>query len=243
MKKYLLFLFVSISLFTTGCNKEDAKKLVLDKTSTQLYQLETSLITSNGTNVTYQSRDPYVASVKETGEVTANFVGETIIDVKADEGTAEFKVTVNGKYHTFDEPCRDWTKTKSQVFEMHPSLTFSASGDYWMATVDENKAMILQYKFDSSDKLESSAITIHQDYAIQAMYFLAERYLPVTEVDGYYFFINGLTASTANTSVAMTKMSGYKVYMIMYLPYTSSKAGDTNCISMPFIALPHSWKE
>ena len=243
MKRILIYFFVVISAVFVSCSKEGAKKLILDKASTSLYQKETSFITSNGTNVTYTSRDPYVASVKETGEVTANFVGETVIDVKADEGIAEFKVTVTPKYYTFDEPCHDWTKTKNEVFAMHPSLSFSASGEYWIATVDESKAMILQYKFNSANKLESSAITIHQDYALSAMYFLAERYLPVTEVDGYYFFINGLSTSTANTSVAMTKMSGYKVYMIMYLPYSSSKSAELIDFSAPSIVLPDAWKE
>ena len=41
-----------------------------------------------------------MAGVDEKGEVTARFVGETIIDVKADEGSAEFMVTVNGKVNT-----------------------------------------------------------------------------------------------------------------------------------------------
>ena len=243
MKQFYLLSIAVACMLICGCSKEEAKKLILDKSSTQLYQKETALITSNGTNVKYESRDPYVAGVDEKGEVTARFVGETIIDVKADEGSAEFKVTVNGKYHTFDEPCHDWTKTKSQVFAMHPSLSFSKSGDYWMATVDESKAMILQYKFNASDKLESSALSIHQDYAIQAMYFLAERYLPVTEKDGYYFFVNGLSTSTANTSVALTKITGYKAYMIMYLPYSSSKANDNVEISTPQISLPDTWKE
>ncbi len=238
----IVLLLVALGLFTVSCSKE-TKKLILDKSSTQLYQLETSMITSNGTKVTYESRDPYVASVKETGEVTANFVGETIIDVKADEGTAEFNVTVKGKYHTFNEPCHDWTKKRDEVFAMHPSLSFSISGDYWIATVDESKAMLIEYKFDSSNKLESSAITIHQDYALDAMHFLAERYLPVTQRDGYYFFVNGLSTSTANTSVAMTKMSGYKVYMIMYLPYNGTKAGGIDSINIPQITLPKSWKE
>jgi hypothetical protein len=243
MKKVILPLVMLACFLGVSCSKENAKKLILDKVSTQLYQSETALISSNGTNVKYESRDPYVAGVDENGEVTARFVGETIIDVKADEGSAEFKVTVNGKYHTFDEPCHDWTKTKSQVFAMHPSLSFSQSGDYWMATVDESKAMILQYKFNTSDKLESAALSIHQDYAIQAMYFLAERYLPITEKDGYYFFVNGLSTSTANTSVALTKITGYKAYMIMYLPYSSSKAGDIVDVSTLAITLPESWKE
>jgi len=243
MKKYLSLLLVVVSLFLSSCVKEEVKKLILDKTSTQLYQSETSLITSNGTNVTYQTRNPYVATVNETGEVTAHFVGETVIDVNADEGNAEFKVTVNGKYHTYDEPCHDWTKTKSQVFDMHPSLSFSPSGEYWVATLDASKAMILEYKFDSSDRLVSSAISIHQDYALQAMYFLSERYLPVTEKDGYYLFINGLSTATATTSVAMTKMSGYKVYMIMYLPYTSSKAGGIIEEHTPLIFFPDYMEE
>ena len=243
MKRFLIFFFVVISAVFVSCSKEEAKKLLLDKTSTSLYQNETSVITSNGTNVTYTSRNPYVATVKETGEVTAHFVGETVIDVKADEGTAEFKVTVTPKYYTFDEPCHDWTKTKNEVFAMHPSLSFSSSGEYWIATVNESKAMLLQYKFDSANKLESSAITIHQDYGVQAMYFLAERYFPVTKKDGYYFFINGLSTTTANTSIAMSKMPGYTVYMIMYMPYSSSKSVVLSDSGASSIILPEAWKE
>lgn len=243
MKKHLLFFCVSLGLLATGCNKEGPKKLLLDKISTQLYQSETSLITSNGTNVTYQSRNPYVATVDDEGLVTANFVGETIIDVKADEGKAEFKVTVNGKYHTFDEPCHDWTKTRSQVFAMHPTLSFSESGDYWMAIVDDNRAMLLQYGFDSSNKLISAAITISQDYAVQSMYFLSERYLPVTSKDGAYYFVNGITESTVDTIVSLSKITGYKVYMIVYLPYIPTKAEESVARNTPIISLPDKWKE
>ena len=112
-----------------------------------------------------------------------------------------------------------------------------------MAIVDDNRAMLLQYGFDSSNKLISAAITISQDYAVQSMYFLSERYLPVTSKDGAYYFVNGITESTVDTIVSLSKITGYKVYMIVYLPYIPTKAEESVARNTPIISLPDKWKE
>ena len=247
MKKILAFVAIIAGVFFVSCSKEESGKgikLILDKYSVSLHQKETVKITSNGTDVTYTSRNPNVADVEKNGEVTALFVGETVIDVKSNEGTAEFKVTVAPRYHTFIEPCHDWTKTRKEVFTMHPNLSFSLNDDHWGAMVDIDKAMIILYEFDSFDKLKSSSISISQDYAIESMYFLAERYLPIGEKNNVYYFANGLTTTTFDTIIAMSKLPGYRIYGIYYFPYTPSKSSDMIEFNIPeFCNLPECWKE
>ena len=106
MKKYIL-LIAAVAMFAAGCtekgngNGTTDKQLVLEQTSVTLHQNETFSIKSNGRHVYYESHDAFVAMADEEGVVKANYVGETVIDVIADEGKAEFKVTVAPKYNTF----------------------------------------------------------------------------------------------------------------------------------------------
>lgn len=244
MKANRVFLLLGLTFLILACSKED-EKLILDTTSTSLYSLETTTITSNGTNVTFTSRDPYVAGVDESGVVTARFVGETIIDVVASEGSAEFKVSVIPKYNTFTEPCHDWTKKSNEVFSIYSNLSFSQSGDYWGATVDKSKGIVYMFKFGDNDRLEATSMSISQSYAIEAVYFLSERYLPLDSQDGYYIWVDGLSTESITTYIAMTKISGYKAYMIMYLPYSSVKSSSPLLfpIDLPTNNLPEEWKE
>ena len=82
-----------------SCSKDEKEKLMINSTSVSLHSGDTHFITtSNGTNVTFESQNPYIALVNETtGEVTAMTIGTTIIDVYSDQGNAKVEVTVNKK--------------------------------------------------------------------------------------------------------------------------------------------------
>ena len=71
---------------------------------------------------------------------------------------------------------------------------------------------------------------INQDDVLEATKFLLERYWPLGTEDGSYYFVNGASPETITMGVILSKMSGYKIYDVMYLPYTSF----TRCIHNDF---------
>ena len=218
MKKILCLILLSTILFS--CSK-DEPKLMVNTTSVSLYSGYTHLITTtNGTNVTFESQNPYIAIVNETtGEVTAMTIGSTIINVYSDQGNAKVEINVNKKYNTYTEPCTDFSKTMSQIIAMYGEPD-SQTDNGIIYVHNKTKHFADMYFFDNT--LESSIAIIPQDYAVEAMKFLLERYLPIGTQDDMYIFANGTSPETVTMGVSMSKMSGYTLYQIIYIPYTSS---------------------
>ena len=219
MKKILSLLLLSAMLFS--CSKDDEPKLMVNTENVSLYSRDSHHITTtNGTNVKFKSQNPYIATVNETtGEVTAMTIGYTIIEVSSDQGRVQVGVTVKSKYNTFVEPCRDFTKTKSQIISMYGTPD-SQTGNTIGYVYENGKAHLADMYTFENDRLSGSAAIIHQDYAVEAMYFLAERYLPIGSQDGMYMFVNGHSKDKITMAVTLTKVQGYKLYYVTYMPYT-----------------------
>ena len=220
MKKILSVMLLCTLLLS--CSKDEKEKLMINSTSVSLHSGDTHFITtSNGTNVTFESQNPYIALVNETtGEVTAMTIGTTIIDVYSDQGNAKVEVTVNKQYNTFTEPCKDFTKTRSQIISMYGEPDSETDSGIAYA-YDDNVHIADMYIF-KNNKIQSSTAIINQDYAIETMKFLLERYWTLGEEDGLYMFVNGHSKETITMAVVMSKMSGYKLYQVMYFPYSSN---------------------
>lgn len=218
MKKILTILCLCMAF--ASCSK-DEEPLALNTTSVVLYaQDEHQITTTNGTNVSFESENPYIATVNSTtGKVTAMTIGKTTIRVNSDQGSARVSVEVKPVYNTYTEPCTDFSKTKSQIISMYGTPD-SESGSTIIYLHNKTKHFADMYLFDN--KLSSSAAVIPQDYAVEAMKFLLERYWVLGAEDGVYMFVNGHSAETITMGVALSKMSGYNYYMVMYIPYTSS---------------------
>ena len=184
------------------------------------------ITTSNGSNVSFMSANPYVAKVNErTGEVTAMTIGSTIIYVYSDQGNAQVSVTVNGKYSTFVEPCLEFSKYKAQIIKICgiPDSETDTSLVYY----HKNNEVHLADSYIFEDyKMSESVAVIDQDYAMEAMYFLSERYWSAGLQDGMYMFVNGYSKSDITMSVTLTKVPGYKLYYVIYMPYSSSTRCD-----------------
>lgn len=219
MKKILSLLLLSVMFFS--CSKNDEPKLMVNTDNVTLYSGDTHYITTtNGTNVKFKSQNPYIATVNETtGEVTAMTIGYTIIEVSSDQGQVQVGVTVKKKYNTFVEPCKDFSKTKSQIISMYGTPDSQTESTIGYIYENDNVHIADMYNFEN-DRLSGSIALIHQDYAVETMYFLAERYLPIGSQDGMYMFVNGNSKDNITMAVTLTKVQGYKLYYVIYMPYT-----------------------
>ena len=178
------------------------------------------ITTVNGTNVTFESDNPYIATVdKISGKVTARTIGVTMIRVSSNQGNASVRVTVEPVYNTFKEPFVNFKKTRNQVISAcgTPDSETSNGLLYYHSSVGKHVADI--YLFEN-DFLSSSTALINQDFASEAMQFLLERYVPIDSEGGMYMFVNGDSIETITMGITLFKMSGYKLYCVQYMPYT-----------------------
>lgn len=228
MKKIIIIAIILLNLVAFLSCAGD-KKLTLNASFVELYAHDKHTITTNGSNVSFSSENPYIATVNSTtGVVTAMTIGKTSIKVTSDQGDAEVLVNVNQKYNTYVEPCTDFSKTKSQIISMYGNPDVSDSGG--IAYVYDDKKHFGDMYFFSNSKLYASTAIINQDYAVELMNFLGERYWAIGSEDGQYVFANGSSIETITMGVVMSKMSGYKLYSVTYMPYTD----DTRSIYEEF---------
>lgn len=147
--------------------------LLLKDYSATLYAADTFRIISNGKDVSYRSKNQYVANVDGNGLITANFVGETIVEVLSKEGSTEFFVDVEPRYSYCKEPTLDFSKTKGQIKDMYYFTSgYYDLGDLIVAPVDN---YFYGYLFDG-DVLASICIFAKGVSYTRASGFLGERY-------------------------------------------------------------------
>ena len=82
--KRILFYSIAVVLLTTfaACSKDDEdNSSITSSKSIELTSQKTSQIEYSDSRVSYSSEDEYVATVSETGLITAKRIGETYIDV------------------------------------------------------------------------------------------------------------------------------------------------------------------
>lgn len=239
MKKIaIIFAIVGLLL---GCSNEP--QLNLNTTQVEMYALDEHLITSDGTNVHFSSRNPYIATVNETtGVVTARTIGETIIDVTADQGNAVLKVIVKPKHHLYTEPCVDFTKTKDEIVSMFGTPDSDTdSGIMYAYAVEATDIHIADmYLFGSNDILSASCALINESAALDLVEFLCERYVPVDIDGGSYYLVNGISDDTITMVVMVTEMSGYTINQVIYAPYskdTRAYAELRSAVNVPLEAI------
>lgn len=225
MKKFLLLCVAIASVAFVGCSDDDDESLKLNKKSITLHSLDEFQIECSGTNVTYKSKDTYVAGVDEFGKVTAMLIGETDIEVVANEGHAKLHVIVAPKYNLYKEPYTDWGKSKNDVVAAcgNPDESTDTSISYAFDDIH----IMTTYMFENN-KLKGAVAAIHSDYATELASFLCERYIPVGNSGGMYLFVD----RDNKTVLGMRKMSGYKVYQVAYAPYDSQQNLSSQIFSM-----------
>lgn len=221
MRKQLVFLLFVVMLSFAGC--EDTPQLNLNTNQIELYSTDEHLITSDGTNVRFSSQNPYIAAVNETtGVVTARTIGETVIDVIADQGSATLKVVVKPRYSLYNEPCTDFSKTKDDIIAMFGEPdTETSTGIAYLYATDSSCIHISDMYLFESNKLSSSCALINESAALDLVKFLCERYIPVSMEGTTYYLVNGVDNESITKMVMVTKMTGYTVYQVIYAPYTN----------------------
>lgn len=217
MKK-LAIIFAAIAVLVS-CTKS----LELNTYEIYVYSLDEHLITSNGTNVSFSSRNPFVASVNETtGTVTALHVGETYIDVVSDQGSALLKVVVKPLYREITDPYLKWGATKQEVKDAVNKDVFEESSTmitYLYGNANEGDThVVTMYLFDKNNSLESVCIGTNNSHMLTTIKYLSERYMYYIEEDNVYFFGDSLNVEDASTTVVFMKMSN--VWCAIYQPVT-----------------------
>lgn len=200
MKKLLATLMMCMAI--VSCSKDDELKLNLSSFS--LYVNHEYQITSNGTNVRYESENHFIAQVdSSTGMVVANKIGRTFIKVMADQGRATFMVNVVPQYDTYREPCFDFTVDQKYIESKYGYPTaYLNSG--WVMYVDLNAEKHYANGFMFTDgKLSCSRVMVYAEYLDEVKQYLEERYLYLDSADGVHNYINGLTEESATMRVTL----------------------------------------
>jgi len=230
MKKYLcLFLFFFL---LASCSKDDDKSISVDTTTVELNALVIgsnnthSIVVTGSNDVTYSSENSAVATVSNTGLISAITCGETYIDVESDESSAKIKVTVVPVYSTYSEPILNFTSTKSEVINQAGSKyteTTSTTGSAILYSNYSTKAPFAMYMFNSSNKLIASVILVKIAYISELAKFLAERYVVIDTngTDYIALMVNGVSTTTDTMGVGLISYNS-SYYEVMYFPYTSS---------------------
>lgn len=177
-----------------------------------MFSQDKHIITSDGTNVTFSSQNPYVASVNETtGQVTAIHVGETYIDVVADQGTSRVKVNVVAQYREITDPIIDWNATKEEIKAQvnMPTAAENATGiSYLYGYISNGDTHIgTIYMFGTDGTLDNIIVAYNPLHLLSVVKHLSERYQYYIEDEGQYMFGNAINAADADTHLVITEIS------------------------------------
>lgn len=220
---FLTAAFAAMLFVTIGCSNESKPSIEVTPRSITCTSLEETTITTNGTNVTFASRNPYIATVDErSGVVTGLTIGETVIDINSDQGHATVNVEVLQSYDTYTEPCYDFSKTKNQIISMFgtPDGEYESMIAYFY---DDATHIGDMYMFGTNNKLSASCAVISAYDFVELILFLCERYLAVGYDDDGYYFVNHYNSSEVTMGVMVSELDE-ESYMVVYMPYTSTRA-------------------
>ena len=188
MKK-VAFLTVLPMLLLSACGEDDAMVITSSK-EINLHKGEQSQIeVVSNEPVRYGSMDEYHAVVDESGLVTANYVGETMIGVKSGSGQDFVTVNVVPVSSLLVEPYHsDFTVRKDIIVKMYGD-NYSSSADGIIYTLDGMgaSASFGFYFAGSKNVLYRSEVVLKPGTNKDAVkLFLEERYKPVSGEEGKY---------------------------------------------------------
>ncbi|MBB4624153.1 Ig-like domain-containing protein [Parabacteroides faecis] len=223
MKKNLsqcMMLITAFVFMLPSCSEDEKESIGLTPKNVVLKAGDTIKL-EYGATCTWTSDNDFIASVSNNGMVTANHVGNTFI--KANDDLCEVKVSP--VYDLYKEPCIDWNKTKSEIINMYgtPDLEDYNSISY---NTTNTKAPAVVYFFNNN-KLSSSTVMVDSSYLSDLTAFLSERYEYAGYSGGTYTFYRNNNNGILDMGIGFKKLSGYRLYTVMYIPSTDVKSIST----------------
>ena len=213
----LAVLIVAIAVLV-GCQKEEELKV-----NTEVVVLNSSdehIITSNGTNVRFSSQNPFVASVNSTtGQVTGMHVGETFINVLADEGEVSVRVTVEPRYNVLIDPYINWSATRNDIVNKLGKPYSSSTTQLIYQYGDANKGdshIGTSYVLDDKGFLKNIMVVINSNNYASVILHLDERYQAMGNSGTTIVFGDAMNSDDVKMTVTIGKYSGQ--YVILYSP-------------------------
>lgn len=225
MKKLLIIFslaLAALAFVSCGSDKDDEPNYP-NKT-----MMAGDTYTIPGKKATWTSDNQLIASVSGN-TVTAERVGETTIR----SGSNSFRVTVNGKYNTYREPCLQWGASKSTVKNFMSGYTMDSDQNNFLIYYGKSPVTFIVYSFKNSSLILSSlVIPIGAVSMNELIAFMAERYIYVTqdEANNYFGFIS--TDKKTIVYLQIETINSQLVYFISYAAASSSNSAPARHLKM-----------
>lgn len=209
-------LLIVVALLSS-CSKDNNNLIKLSSPATiTLHNEQTSQIdVTSPLTVNYSSENEFHAKVTSSGKITANYVGETIINLSNGKDSKSISVIVEPRYNLYPSPCTDWGVTKNEVIAMYGTPDYENDNGIGYSNYSTS-APVAMFVFDDNGKLASSAAMVKTSYSSNLTDYLLERYMPaVVDAEEYTaMFINALTAEETTTAIllAVYNLSYFQVF-------------------------------
>lgn len=230
--KYLLI----ISLAIVACSKEEKKTFTVSPTSMMLYPGDQNQIKSSSDNVTYTSYDTFYAEVSETGIVTANKVGASLITATSGKQSANVAVVILPKYILYTNMDKIIGMAEEEVLaeidkdgHAHEATTNKLGNDLWVYNDYNTYVSKIKIAFDEDKKAEGVGVGVYSKYVSDLSGYLVERYTYVYKSGSTFLFLNHDEDVSIIMEVASSGLS------VLYNPYekessTKSLLEETDCL-------------
>lgn len=167
-----ILLLLATMLFLSACHKDPE----LDGMAYSLFPREVQKLDGDKlTGIVWEADDDFVAGAKGWS-VYGLYVGQTTI--RSVKHGLSFSVEVKPRYHTFEEPCREWGISKSEIKERYGEPWKEEDGNMVYISVEGNTILVL-YKFDEEGLLEGCGAVCMNATIEEVFNFLDERYYPM----------------------------------------------------------------
>lgn len=223
MKKYLLVMLTIISVGVTlvSCSSSDDNDDVFSISQSEIsFTGNNNVIklTSSAQGVSWESENPYVASVSNDGSVKSVHVGETYIVAHSGGKVEKCKVVVRPKYSLFMEPITEFGISKDEVIKRCGTPFSESTNELIYSNQTNDQAIDYEFK---NEKLASCTVILKATTEMpNVSNFLIERYEIVPkEFNGKFAFINALTLKDASMLVLLTPLPSNGVVSITYIPH------------------------
>lgn len=229
-----IFILVICMIALASCKKDEQANIINIKNINEtMYSGDSVNINAQSSlPLVYASANEYNAIVSKSGIITAFFIGETDISVTDGTQTKLVHVRVKPKYDLYPDPFLQFGETRnSLIYKLGQPSQKTDSAIFYLNYSES--AQVIEYLFDSSNKLKSVAVFVKTSYSSELGGFLAERYFPIIPSD--HIFINAFKRNKATLEVAAT-LYNLSYWLVAYLPYTSNKninISDLKAISLP----------